>query len=188
MVLELLPNDFDQVELGTVRRQMDQKCAVVNEPAIEDVVRNVVMDACIVQNDQRRSFVALADDAVKEVDHAFAIDGAAMDFGVQLVRPEVQSAEYGTRTVLGGFRGMRFTTRRPRTLYRRRGAETGLVKVDQPDSTLRVCLTRKRQRVLPSEEFVFGALFLSEKRVRLNDSPRAINPLRRVPNEQGREA
>lgn len=188
MVLELFPDDLDEIQFGTVRRQMNQESAMVNEPAIKDVIRNVVMDARIIQNDQRRSLVALADDAVEEVDHPFAIDGAAMDFGVQLPRPEIQCAEYGTRAVLGGFRGMRLTARRPGTLYRRRGAETGLVKVDQPDNTLGGGLTRQRQRVLPGEEFFFGPLFLSEKRVRLNDSPRAINPLRKVPNEQGRGA
>lgn len=185
MVLEFLPNNLNQIEFVAVRRQMDQECAVVNQPAIENVGRNVVMDARIIQNNQRRSFVALADDTVQEIDDPLAIDGAGMDFRVQLLRPKIQCAEYGARTVLGRFRRMRLAAWRPRALYRRRGTETGLVEVDQSDDTLSGGLARQRQRVLPSEKFVFGALFLSEKRVRLNDRSRAINPLRKVPNEQG---
>lgn len=167
---------------------MNQACAVVNKPAIKDVIRDIVMDTCIVEDDQCRSFVTLADDAVKEVDDPFAIDRAGMDLGVQLLRPKIQCAQYGARTVLGGLRGMRLTARRPRTLHRRRGTETGLVKINQPDNPLTGRLTRQRQCVLSVEELVFGPFFFSEKRVRLNDSPRAIKPLRKVPNEQGRGA
>lgn len=159
---------------------------MVNAPTIEDVIRNVVMDSCIVQDDQRWSVVTLADEAVKEIDYPFAIDRAGMDLGVQLLRPKVQCAEYRARAVLGRSRGMRLTAWRPRILYRRRGAETGLVKIDQPDNPLTGRLTRKRQRVLPSDKFFLGALFLSEKRGRLNDRPRCNQSIEQRPQRTGK--
>lgn len=188
MVLELLPDDLDQIQFRTVRRQMDKECAVVNEPTIQSVLGDIVMDTCIIQNDQRRTCIPLADDAIEKVDHSLAVDRTGVDLGVQPLRPKIQSPEHGACAVLGRFGGMRLATRRPGALYRRRGTETGLVKIDQPDNPLGGRLTRQRQCVLSGEEFVFGALFLSEKRVLLDDRPRAIKPLRKVPNEQGRGA
>jgi len=161
---------------------------MVNEPTIEDVLRNVVVDAGVIQNDQRRSVVALADDAVEKVDHAFAIDRAGMDLRVQLLRPEIQCSEHGACAVLRRFGGMGLAARGPRPLYRRRGTEAGLIEVDQPDDAFVGRSTATRQSVLSCDELVFGALFLSEKRVRLNDRPRAISPLRSVPSEHGRGA
>ncbi len=161
VVLELFPDDLDQIEFGTIRRQVNQECSVINEPAVENVLGNIVMNARIIQNDQRRSIITLGDDTVEKVNHAFAIDSAGMDFRVQLLGAEIQCSQYRARAVLGRFRGVRLTARRPRALHRRRGTETGLVKVNQPDDTLSGGFTRKRQRLLSSDEFVFEALFLS---------------------------
>jgi hypothetical protein len=55
MVLEFLPNNLDQVQFRTVGRQMNQECTMVNEPTIEDVLRNVVVDAGVIVDGTKSS-------------------------------------------------------------------------------------------------------------------------------------
>lgn len=102
VVLELFPNDLDEIEFGAIRRQVNQECTVVNQPATSDFVRNVVVNVGLIRNDQRQTLIALANDSVEKVDHPFEIDGIGTDARVQLVRPEIQCSKHGSGAALGG--------------------------------------------------------------------------------------
>jgi hypothetical protein len=68
VIFEVLPDDFDQIQLGTVRRQLEQECLVVEKPSLQCVLINAVMDARVVEHDHSRTAIALADQRVEKFD------------------------------------------------------------------------------------------------------------------------
>src|ERR1700741_2693038 len=55
VVLEVLPYDLDEIQFGTVRRQIKQECFVFDEPAVQCDLIDPVMNARIVEHDHGRS-------------------------------------------------------------------------------------------------------------------------------------
>jgi len=78
VVFEVLPDDLDQIRLGTVRRQIEQECLVFEKPAVQCVLINAVMDARVVEHDHGRTAITVADQRVEKFDdiRAFYCSGA----------------------------------------------------------------------------------------------------------------
>lgn len=189
VILELFPDDLDEIQFGTVGREIDEKCAMVDQPPVQDVIGDVVMSTRIVEDDQSRaSRIALTDHLVEEGNDTLAVDRAGMCGGTEFVGTEVQCTQHGARAVPGRFRCMRLPQGRPGSLHRWRSAERRLVEIDQPDDSGTRSPAGFVQRSLLDGKFFLGPFFLSEKRVLLNDKPRLMSPLRSVPNEHGRGA
>lgn len=66
VVFEVLPGDLDQIQLGTVRRQIEQECLVFEKPAVQCVLINAVMDARVVEHEHGRAAITVADQGVEK--------------------------------------------------------------------------------------------------------------------------
>lgn len=188
VVLELLPDDLDQIQFGTIGRQINQKCPMVDQPAIQHVLGQMMVDAGVIQdNERQRSGRDLLEQSINEADKHIPGNGVRIGCSFQGLCAEIQCPQHRTRAVLRGLSFMGFAQRRPRTLYRRRSTERGLIVIEQPQIAPACRGPRARQQVLLGSELFFGAFFLSEKRVRLNEKPRVFNPLLNVTRQHGRE-
>lgn len=174
MVLQVFPNDFDQVEFWAVRRQVHQHQAVLDQPSVQYVGVDVVMGPGIVQDDQgQRHPLLTLGDAVNQGDYGIALDG----FGVQVVPDRaggvVQCADHvHPRPGRTGIRRVGLPLGRPRPLHVGDGGKTALVEVEKAQ------LARPGRRLATLEvglcglELVGAAFFFSVSRVRVKDRPR----------------
>lgn len=76
VILEVLPDDLDQIEFGAVWQQIEEKSLVVHEPAVQCVLIDAVMDARIVGHDHGRPGIALPDQRVEKANDVWAFDRA----------------------------------------------------------------------------------------------------------------
>jgi len=160
---------------------------MVNQPAVQHFLRHIMMNASVIKDDQckggtRGSLKQL----INEADKHLSGRGVGIGRRFQLLSTKIQGAQHRTRAMLGRLGRVWLSQRRPRALYRGRGTECRLVVVDQTQIATTSQVAQPRQYVVLGGEFLFGAFFLSEKRVRLNEKPRAFNPLLRVTRQHGR--
>src|SRR5277367_6558031 len=66
VILEVLPHDLDEIELGAVRRQIKQECLVFDEPAVQGRLTDTVMDARVIKHDHGGPSFALTDQIIEK--------------------------------------------------------------------------------------------------------------------------
>src|ERR1700722_11889730 len=86
----MLPEDLDQIELGTVRRQIEQECLVFHEPAVQRGLIDAVMDARVVEHDPGGAAFSLPDQRVEKADNVGTLDRAGARGIDEAVVGEVQ--------------------------------------------------------------------------------------------------
>ena len=106
VVFEMFPDDLDQIELGTVWRQMEEERFVFNEPAIQRSLVDAVMDARVIEHDHGGLAVALLEQRFDELNDMECLDSACVRGMDQRISAEVERADDRTPAVAAGFNGM----------------------------------------------------------------------------------
>ena len=68
VILSMLPDDFDQVQLGTVCRRIEEHHAMFDEPAVDRFLIDVVMNRGVVEHHHRhQTGLSFLRDVIKEL-------------------------------------------------------------------------------------------------------------------------
>ena len=94
VILRLLPDDFDQVQLGTVGRQIEEDHAMFEEPAVDRCLIDVVMNRGVVEHHHRHETgLSVLRDLIKEPNNSRTFDGGLAGFMLEQVRTEIKCTE-----------------------------------------------------------------------------------------------
>ena len=94
VILRMLPDDFDQVQLGTVGRQIEEDHAMFEEPAVDRCLIDVVMNRGVVEHHHRhQTGQSVLRDLIKEPNNSRTFDGGLAGFMLEQVRTEIKCTE-----------------------------------------------------------------------------------------------
>jgi len=106
VVLEVFPDDFDEIEFGAVRRKIEQECLVLKEPAVQRILIDAVMDARVVEHDHGGATITLADQRIEKFDNIGAFHGLGACRMDEAVLAEVQRPYDVAAAMMVGLDGM----------------------------------------------------------------------------------
>lgn len=178
MVFDVLPNDFNRIQLRAVGRQVHQHQTVVNQPVIEFLRIDVVMERGIVQNHKRQRHPLFAvGNTVDQSDDGLAADRVGMQLMPQLPAGIVQRAHrIHPLAREASIRRVRFALGIPRALDVGDVGETAFIQIKQADLAGTRGILAVFQIDAGGVEAFRAASFFNDSRVRVNDSPRARKP------------
>ena len=178
MIFGLFPEDFDEIELGAVGRQIQGQKAMLGQPAVGDGRIDVVMHRSIV-HDQKGPLVVRGGlrQLIEKANDVLAPDGVLTNLEVQLPPGIVQSAhDVGPLATVAGIGGMRASQGRPAALDIGEAGKSRFIEVEQFEFAVFGRASNQGHGFLDSPEEQFVPLFFKESRLRLKDKPRAFRP------------
>ncbi|MCP3728477.1 hypothetical protein M3I53_36135 [Paraburkholderia sp. CNPSo 3272] len=88
VIFEMFPDDLDQIELGTVWRQIEEERFVFNGLAIRRSVVDAVMDARVIEHDHGGFAVALLDQRFHTLDDMESLTVRACEASISAFLPK----------------------------------------------------------------------------------------------------
>src|SRR5512143_1889173 len=178
VVFGVLPNHLDQVQLRTIRRQGHQDQPVIDQPSRPLLRVDRMVHGGVVQHHQGQGFRPVpAGDPVDQVDDVLPPDRLVVHGMPQLARGIVPSPhDIGPLAAHPGLGFVGLAFGRPGPLHVRDVGEAAFIQVEQPDPPLARRRPAAPQGVLGGGKPLRAALFLSDRRVRFHDNPRAFRP------------